>query len=45
MIDVPVMPVVAGIVGETEVPMVPIVEGTLISTESVIFPDSLGADF
>jgi len=30
MIDVPVMPVVAGIVGETEVPIVPIVEGTLI---------------
>ncbi|MFZ2105335.1 MAG: hypothetical protein WAV18_08110 [Roseiarcus sp.] len=29
MIDVPVMPVVEGIVGETEVPMAPIVEGTL----------------
>jgi hypothetical protein len=30
MIDVPVMPVVAGIVGGTEVPRVPVVEGTLI---------------
>ena len=30
MIDVPVMPFVAGIVGAAEVPIVPIVEGTLI---------------
>lgn len=30
MIDAPGMPVVAGIVGETEVPMAPIVDGTLI---------------